>query len=448
MKCKNCKTVLEEGQSVCPSCGQEVKKSRLRKLPTWAKVALATAAALALLVGSVGIWWMASDVESFREGWAMTCALFDPPENDVFYKTTYSASDKKAMKWNEKVVASVGTEKLTNGQLQIYYWMNVYDFFNNYGYYAVYQGLDYTQPLDQQNYGDFGGTWQQYFLSEALTGWHKYQAMALMAREEGMTLSEEMQEDLDGLRATLTQTAVQSGFSSIDAMLQSDMGGGCTYEDYAKYMEVYYYGYLYFEKMYDQAQSRIDDRALEEYFQEHEEDLKDSGITKDAGLVYGVRHILIVPEGGTEDDEGNVTWTEEEWEACRVEAQAILDEWLAGEATEETFAQLANEHSADTGSNQNGGLYEDLDEDTSFVEEYVDWYTAEGRKVGDYGLIKSEHGYHIMYLSDMEDKWIAACRDGILSEEANQIAQTAMENYPMDVTYKNIALAVVDLSSS
>ena len=78
----------------------------------------------------------------------------------------------------------------------------------------------------------------------------------------------------------------------------------------------------------------------------------------------------------------------------------------------------------------------------------MDWYTAEGRKVGDYGLIKSEHGYHIMYLSDMEDKWIAACRDGILSEEANQIAQTAMENYPMDVTYKNIALAVVDLSSS
>ena len=44
-------------------------------------------------------------------------------------------------------------------------------------------------------------------------------------------------------------------------------------------------------------------------------------------------------------------------EAAKAEAQTILDQWKAGEATEESFGILANEHSDDSGSNTRGGLY-------------------------------------------------------------------------------------------
>ena len=449
MKCRECKAELKEGVSKCPSCGTPVKKAEKKKLPTWAMGLIITASVLVLLVGSVSIWWFCADVESFGEGWQMTMNLFDPPENDVFYKESYTVSDKKAAKWNDKVVATVGGVELTNGELQAYYWMNVYNFLDNYGYLALRAGMDYAKPLDEQACPQTeDGTWQHFFLDDALMGWHKYQALALLAQKEGVELTEEMQKNLDNMSTMMAQQAIAGGFTSIDAMLQKDMGAGVTFEDYYAYTEVSYWGYAYFEKLYDEAEAAIDEEALETYFQEHASELAEGGVTKESGKLYDVRHILIEPEGGTKDASGNVTYSEEEWEACRVEAQKLLDEWLAGEATEEAFATLANEHSTDTGSNTNGGLYEGLDKDTNFIQPYKDWYLDESRKAGDYGLVKTDYGYHIMYFSGAEEEWVAACREGILTEKANEIALDAMDAYPIRVNYKDIVIGYVDLAAN
>lgn len=451
MKCRNCKAELKEGATVCPACGEPTKqaaKKPKKKLSTWVMALIITVSVLGVLAGAVAIWWSIADVESFSEGWQLILNAFDPPENDVYYKDSYSVSAKKAAKWREKVVANVGGEQLTNGELQVYYWMNVYEFLKNYGTYAAYVGLDYTLPLDEQTCIDTEGSWQHFFLDDALMNWNRYQAMALLAQKAGMELSEDVQEELDGLRKTMAQAAVEAGFSSIDAMLQCDMGPGCTFDDYYSYSRTYQMGYLYFREKYDAAEAAIDDARLEAYFTANEDTLAESGITKESGYLYDVRHILIAPEGGTEDGDGNVTYTDEEWEACRAAAQAVLDEWLAGEATEESFAVLANEHSIDTGSNTNGGLYEGLDTDTNFVQEYKNWYLADGRKVGDYGLVKSDYGYHIMYLSDVEEEWIAASREGILTEVSSNITKEAMDAYSIQVDYKNIVLGVVDLSQT
>lgn len=422
------------------------KPQKAKKVKAWQLAVAIVASVLLLLSLTVVVWWSIIGVESFDEGIQCIVKLFVPPENNVYYKDSYSVSDKKAMAQREKVVATLGGQSLTNGQLQIYYWMNVYDFLENYGYYAVYMGLDYTQPLDQQQYPEGGGTWQQFFLDDSLKSWQTYQAMSLMAKEKGYTLDASMQENLDSLRSTLASSAVQNGFSSIDAMLQSDMGPGCTYDDYYTYMEIYYTGYMYFSKMYSQVDTS--DAAIDAYFAANEATLKTNGVTKESGNLFDVRHILIAIEGGTKDDAGNTTYSDEDWENCRVKAQALLDQWLEGEHTEETFSKLASEHSTDGGSKTNGGLYTDLNEDTSFVEEFVDWYMAEGRQVGDYGLIKTTYGYHLMYCSDIEAEWIAACRDGLLSDASNDILTSATEAYPMEVTYKDIVLGVVDLSSA
>ena len=77
-----------------------------------------------------------------------------------------------------------------------------------------------------------------------------------------------------------------------------------------------------------------------------------------------------------------------------------MSEWKNGEATEESFAELARQHSEDTGSAENGGLYDRVVRNT-YVQEFEDFAFDESRKSGDTGIVYGESssyaGYHVMY---------------------------------------------------
>lgn len=418
-----------------------------KKVQIWQIVVAVFACLVLLLSLTVVMWWSIAGVKSFDEGVQLVVKLFTPRENDVYYKDSYTVAGNKALKNRDKIVATVAGKNLTNGQLQIYYWVNIYDYLENYGYYAIYNGLDYTAPLDEQTCKDMnGGTWQQYFLEDALMSWHKYQALALVGQEKGLKLPEDLRETLDNLRASMTETAISGGYTSLDSLIQADMGPGCTFEDYQAYMEVYCAGYAYFNDVYNKID--VSNPKLEAYFAAHENELKKAGITKESGKLYDVRHILIEIEGGTKGSDGKITYSDEDWDKCRAKAQKLLDEWLAGEHTEETFAEFAKKHSADVeGSAKNGGLYADLDKNTNFVQPFKDWYLDETREKGDYGLVKTDYGYHIMYFSGAEEKWEAKCRNEILKEGTQEILKAVTEKYPMEVTYKDIVLGEVDLGA-
>ena len=112
-----------------------------------------------------------------------------------------------------------------------------------------------------------------------------------------------------------------------------------------------------------------------------------------------VRHILVEFEGGTTDDDGNTTYTDEEKATAKAEAEAILAELTAdGTVTDDEFAAAATEKTDDTGSTTTGGLYEDITpEDGVYVEEFKNWAVDESRKTGDTGIIETVYGYHVMY---------------------------------------------------
>ena len=409
------------------------------------KIALASVAILVFVtILSIVVYWGISGVTSFEEGMQKLSSFILPKANNVYRKASYSVSDQKARKKHDVVVARVGDSELTNGLLQVFYWMDVYEYLDDYGYYAVYYGLDYTQPLDEQTCQDSEGSWQHFFLEKAILNWHNYQALMKMAEAEGVPLDEDLQADLDNLRASLTDTVLENDYQSIDAMLQADMGAGCTYEDYYNYMNAYYRGCSYLEKRL--AQMEITDSMIEEYYNTHVDELAKEGISKDSGDVKDVRHILIAVEGGTENEEGVKVYSDEEWETCRANAEAVLNEWLAGDATEESFEDLAYVYSDDTGSNTNGGLYENLDTDSGFVQEFIDWYMDADRQSGDYGLIRTEYGYHVMYFVGSEPQWLRNCEKGVLADLTSQLLKQARELYPMeDMKYKKIALGVVEL---
>ena len=115
-----------------------------------------------------------------------------------------------------------------------------------------------------------------------------------------------------------------------------------------------------------------------------------------------VRHILVSFEGGTTDENGTTTYSDEEKAAAKASAEELLAQWKNGDANEESFAALANEESTDPGSNTNGGLYEDI-YPGQMVEAFDDWCYDDTRKVGDTGIVETSYGYHVMYFSGDSD---------------------------------------------
>ena len=109
-----------------------------------------------------------------------------------------------------------------------------------------------------------------------------------------------------------------------------------------------------------------------------------------------VRHILVTPEGGTTDANGATVYSDEEKAAAKAEAEKILADWQAGEATEDSFGALAMEISDDTGSTEVGGLYEDI-YPGQMVSAFEDWCFDASRATGDTGIVETEYGFHIMY---------------------------------------------------
>lgn len=120
-----------------------------------------------------------------------------------------------------------------------------------------------------------------------------------------------------------------------------------------------------------------------------------------------VRHILCAFEADEEaehdhDENDQHVFTDAEKQAAHDEASAILEQFNQGEKTSDAFAALAKEHSDDTDSegnlNTEGGLYEKVKPTDNYVQPWLDWIFADGRKVGDTGLVETSYGWHIMYL--------------------------------------------------
>lgn len=112
--------------------------------------------------------------------------------------------------------------------------------------------------------------------------------------------------------------------------------------------------------------------------------------------LVNVRHILIKPTENSTNDDGTKYSSEEELAEAKKQIEAIRDEWLAGDKTEESFAKLANEKTQDDGSKTTGGLYEDVTPG-SMVEAFDEWIFDSSRKSGDYDIVKTEFGYHLIY---------------------------------------------------
>ena len=446
---------VEETVSVEEPAAEEVKKA------TPGKIAIAVVAVvvlLALLIGLVagGMGSKADDATvPAEEAAAATEETVPPtvpadgnPDNETC-KGTYTVTDEEVIAAMDTVVATAGDNELTNAELQIYYWMEVQSFLQQYSSYAIYFGLDYTQPLDTQVCGiEEGITWQQFFLKNAIGTWRNYSTMAVEADLADFQLDEEAQNYLDTLEESLNDSALSYGFADAKELMRYNVGAGAEISDYVKYMADYYKDYQYYTGLCKEFDTS--DAALESYFQEHETEAAENGITKEDKYV-DVRHILIMPETDSTGEDGNAVASEESWAAAERKAQEILDLYLVGDLTEDSFGTLANEHTAD-GNDANydgvpdGGLYTDVYEG-QMVPEFEAWCFDETRVPGDTGLVKTSYGWHVMYFVGSRPVWKDYAEEQLTMELANNLVQEMIANYPLTVDYSAIKLGLVDMGA-
>ena len=144
--------------------------------------------------------------------------------------------------------------------------------------------------------------------------------------------------------------------------------------------------------------------------------------------LVNVRHILV--NVGTSGEDG--TATDEDWATCRAAMDEILAEWEASDMTEDTFAQMANEHSEDTGSNTNGGLYENVYKG-QMQASFNDWCFDPSRAVGDYGVVETDYGCHLIYFSGTGDLyWKILADDAKRSNDYNAWYEERSASYTAD----------------
>ena len=147
--------------------------------------------------------------------------------------------------------------------------------------------------------------------------------------------------------------------------------------------------------------------------------------------LVSMRHVLF---SATADENGE--YTEEALESAKAEAQDLYDLWQE-EPTEENFAAMANTYSDDTGSNTNGGLYENIPHH-QMVDAIDEFLFDPARQSGDHALVPgssgSYSGWHIVYFVGANDMLFCdELSDAALRDADYSSALTALET-PYSVT--------------
>lgn len=415
----------------------------------------------------------------------------DGNADDVTCKGSYTAGDDSAA---NTVAATIGDARLTNEDLQVYYWLEV----------AAYQQAgkeaapDFDRPLDTQlcEIDDTVTTWQQYFLKRALNTWHSAQALVLQGNDEGLPTEEAYQPNeknhaeyltekpatavlygyttpftpnelhqayLDNIPTMLEELAAEKGYSGAADMAKQT--ASATEEALRAYVELYNRGYMYFTNL--SYYITVTPEEVEAYFAENEAAYKEEGITRSSGNYVNIRHILVVPEtaqleDGTTDevaiaDDGTVTCSEERWAACLTAAEEMLGKYeqglkdnilVAHKTTEDAiFAELANKQSADEGTALDGGLLQHLSQG-QLVQELDEWCFASERQAGDTAVIRTECGYHVVFFKGATEIWYAEAEEDLTVQKQAELITSAREKYPMEVDYSAIELTAAERSGN
>ena len=277
---------------------------------------------------------------------------------------------------------TVGGTKVSAAELNHYYIDSVNNFLGNYGDYVSMFGLDTTKALDDQFYNEAEEqTWSDYFLETATASAKNMYAVYNAAQAEGFKLSEEGMASVDATVENLKMYATLYGFGSADAYIAAMYGEGCNEKTFRQYAEVQMTAQEFAASKNEALV--FDDAAL------RAEEAENYNAYSAFSYNYCYLANSSFYQGGTEDEDGNKTYSDAEKEAGRAAAEAAANTLAASTTAEELDAAIA---ALELESTTKSTRYDNQQYDS--VPAVIRDWVAGDRKAGDITVIPNESTTH------------------------------------------------------
>lgn len=239
------------------------------------------------------------------------------------------------------VAASVGEEELNTVELNYYYNDAINEFYNQwYQQYETYTdtyleavGLNVKEPLDEQFYDEEAKqTWADYFIETAIENAKKDLTFYNLAKSENFELPEDEQAELDSTMEYMGTYATLYGYSDADAYLRRMYGNGADMKSYRQYAERRTIANSFIHEHEHSLTYTSDDLS------KYEEDK----VSQYNSYTYHSAYLSYTDfrQGGTEGEDGNKTYTDEENNAAREAMKAAAEKLGACKTLDELKEML------------------------------------------------------------------------------------------------------------
>ena len=234
-------------------------------------------------------------------------AVVSNPIKNIVYKNTDAVQ--------------IGDYTLSSVDYNYFYIDAVSDFVNKNSQYLQFI-MDPTKPLNEQILNqETGATWADNFVETANNAIKSTYALYDLAVKNGHKLSEDELKSIDGQLATYELYAYYYGHKNVDSYLRATYGNGASEKSYRNYLEVSAlansYLLAYSDSLEFTAQDLLDYQAKKPY--------------EFNSYTYAVYELKVNSflKGGTKDEKGNITYSDEE-KAAAVKAAEEAANLLAG----------------------------------------------------------------------------------------------------------------------
>ncbi len=351
------------------------------------------------------------------------------------------------------IAATVGNRELNTVQMSYFYTDAIDKFYSDmYDQYAEYTDmylnilyqLNPTKSLNSQVQNkETGATWADYFVEKAINDAKFYYTMYDKAIAENYTLPEDERKELEGSISVIEDISELYGYKNVSAYLQASYGYGADDKTYYDYLNLTALAKSYCNAYSDSLE--YSDKDITDHEKEHASDYNSYKYASYA-LVY-----TKFLEGGTENEDGTTTYTDEQKDAARAKMKAIAEQLATAKTVEELDAMIS---ALDINKDSKEPVVSTKTVRTlgsKITENIAKWLGEEGRKVGDIDAIpyyttienedgtttSTEDGYYIVALQDVDknDKRMDRVRHllvkftgGTTDEDGNTVYSDASKN--------------------
>ena len=159
-------------------------------------------------------------------------------------------------------------------------------------------------------------------------------------------------------------------------------------------------------------------------------------LTREDYKTIDMRHILISTKTeGTDKTEDQVK------AEAKSKIEQICAEWEDTDMTDEKFAELAKKYSSDTTA-EDGGLIEKVYKE-QLVDSIDEFLFDDTRKAGDYKIVESTYGYHLVYYKGTNiEKWKIDAESYLTELDFGEESEKLCEEYGITMERNNHTIDV------